>query len=42
VVRRGTLNVAYNCVDRHVDAGHCDRTAIYWAGEPVGENRTLS
>src|SRR5919202_272563 len=25
----GTLNVAYNCVDRHVEAGHGDRVAIY-------------
>src|SRR5919202_1551338 len=24
----GTLNVAYNCVDRHVEAGHGDRVAI--------------
>jgi acetyl-CoA synthetase len=38
----GTLNVAYNCVDRHVDAGHGDRIAIHWEGEPVGENRSLT
>ncbi|MGH3961219.1 acetate--CoA ligase [Mycobacterium sp.] len=38
----GTLNVAYNCVDRHVEAGLGDRTAIYWEGEPVGESRALS
>jgi acetyl-CoA synthetase len=30
----GTLNVAYNCVDRHVEAGHGDRVAIYFEGEP--------
>ncbi|MBO0865007.1 MAG: acetate--CoA ligase [Mycobacterium sp.] len=38
----GTLNVAYNCVDRHVEAGHGDRIAIYWEGEPVDDSRTLS
>nr|WP_239020662.1 AMP-binding protein [Nakamurella antarctica] len=30
----GTLNVAYNCVDRHVEDGNGDRVAIYWEGEP--------
>ncbi|MFS0896600.1 acetate--CoA ligase [Mycolicibacterium litorale] len=38
----GTLNVAYNCVDRHVDAGNGDRVAIHWEGEPVGDSRTLT
>src|SRR5215470_15402247 len=37
----GKLNVAYNCVDRHVEAGHGDRVAIYWEGEP-GDSRTLT
>ena len=32
----GKLNVAYNCVDRHVEAGNGDRVAIRWEGEPVG------
>ena len=27
----GTLNVAYNCVDRHVEAGLGDRVAYLWA-----------
>ncbi|HUO37443.1 MAG TPA: acetyl-coenzyme A synthetase N-terminal domain-containing protein, partial [Mycobacterium sp.] len=35
----GKLNVAYNCVDRHVEAGNGDRVAIYWEGEPVGDSR---
>ena len=30
----GGLNVAVNCVDRHVEAGHGDRVAIFWEGEP--------
>lgn len=38
----GKLNVAYNCVDRHVEAGHGDRPAFYWVGEPVDDSRTLT
>ncbi len=38
----GKLNVAYNCVDRHVEAGLGDRVAILWEGEPVGESRSLT
>uniref|UniRef100_UPI0029C80431 AMP-binding protein n=1 Tax=unclassified Mycobacterium TaxID=2642494 RepID=UPI0029C80431 len=38
----GKLNVAYNCVDRHVDAGNGDRVAIQWEGEPVGDARTIT
>ena len=34
----GKLNVAYNCVDRHVEAGHGDRVAIHFEGEP-GDTR---
>ncbi len=37
----GTLNVAYNCVDRHVEAGNGDRVAIHWEGEP-GDTRTIT
>jgi acetyl-CoA synthetase len=38
----GKLNVAYNCVDRHVEAGLGDRVAIHWEGEPLGDSRTLT
>jgi len=38
----GKLNVAYNCVDRHVEAGHGDRAAIHWEGEPVGDSQSLT
>jgi acetyl-CoA synthetase len=38
----GKLNVTYNCVDRHVEAGNGDRVAIHWEGERVGEGRTLT
>src|SRR5688572_32658061 len=26
----GRLNVAYNCLDRHIDAGRGSKVAIYW------------
>ncbi|MEV8220476.1 acetate--CoA ligase [Microbacterium sp. NPDC077391] len=35
----GELNVAYNCLDRHVEAGHGDRVAVLWEGEPGDERR---
>ncbi|SDO70672.1 acetyl-coenzyme A synthetase [Klenkia soli] len=37
----GRLNVAVNCVDRHVAAGHGDRVALHWEGEP-GDRRTVT
>ncbi len=37
----GTLNVSYNCIDRHVDAGLGDRIAFHWEGEP-GDTRTIT
>jgi acetyl-CoA synthetase len=37
----GELNVAYNCVDRHVAAGRGDKVAIHWEGEP-GDTRTIT
>ncbi|MEV5826619.1 acetate--CoA ligase [Spirillospora sp. NPDC052242] len=37
----GELNVAYNCVDRHVEAGNGDKVAYHWEGEP-GDTRTLT
>ncbi|HJR89340.1 MAG TPA: acetate--CoA ligase [Aeromicrobium sp.] len=37
----GKLNVAYNCVDRHVEAGNGDRVAFNFVGEP-GDTRTLT
>ena len=38
----GTLNAAYNCVDRHVENGLGDRVAIDWVGEPADDRRTLT
>ncbi len=37
----GELNVAYNCLDRHVEAGNGDRVAIHWEGEN-GDTRSLT
>ncbi|GAA2430007.1 acetate--CoA ligase [Streptomyces macrosporus] len=37
----GRLNVAYNCVDRHVEAGLGDRVAIHFEGEP-GDTRAIT
>ncbi|MCA2229791.1 acetate--CoA ligase [Nonomuraea aurantiaca] len=38
----GELNVAYNCVDRHVEEGRGDKVAYHWEGEPDGDTRTLT
>ena len=36
----GTLNACYNCLDRHVEAGHGDATAIIWEGNsPIEDKR---
>ena len=37
----GTLNVSYNCLDRHVEAGQGEKVAFYWEGEP-GDTRVVT
>ncbi len=37
----GKTNVAYNCIDAHLDTERADKTAILWEGEP-GDQRTLT
>jgi acetyl-CoA synthetase len=37
----GKLNVAYNCVDRHVESGHGDQVALHFEGEP-GDTRDIT
>jgi acetyl-CoA synthetase len=37
----GKLNLAYNCVDRHVEAGLGNKVAYHWIGEP-GDTRTIT
>jgi acetyl-CoA synthetase len=38
----GKLNVCYNCVDRHVEAGAGDKVAFYWEGELENTRRTIT
>jgi acetyl-CoA synthetase len=37
----GELNIAYNCVDRHVENGLGGKVAYHWIAEP-GETRTIT
>jgi acetyl-CoA synthetase len=37
----GKLNVSYNCLDRHVEAGKGDKVAFHWRGEE-GEERDIT
>lgn len=37
----GKLNAAYNCVDRHVEAGRGDKVALHFEGEP-GDTTTVT
>ena len=37
----GQLNASYNCVDRHVEAGHGEQVAFAWEGEP-GDSRDIT
>ena len=38
----GKLNVSYNCLDRHVQAGAGDQTALIWQGNNQDESRKFS
>ena len=37
----GELNISYNCLDRHIEAGRGDKVAFFWEGEP-GDVRFLT
>ncbi|NNE74702.1 MAG: acetate--CoA ligase, partial [Acidimicrobiales bacterium] len=37
----GELNMSYNCLDRHVEAGRGEKIAYFWEGEP-GDTRTFT
>ena len=37
----GTLNVSYNCLDRHLES-RGDQTAIIWEGDDPGNDKTLT
>jgi acetyl-CoA synthetase len=38
----GKLNACFNCVDRHVEAGHGGKVAYYWEGEPEDDRREIT
>ena len=38
----GKLNVCFNCVDRHVEAGDGGKVAYFWEGEPEDDRRELT
>ncbi len=38
----GKLNVSYNCLDRHVESGKGERTALIWEGNNPEENEVFS
>jgi acetyl-CoA synthetase len=38
----GELNVSWNCLDKHVQAGRGDKVAYHWVGEPEDETRDLT
>ncbi|MFQ5598449.1 MAG: acetate--CoA ligase [Nitrospiria bacterium] len=37
----GKINVAYNCLDRHIEGWRRNKAAIIWEGEP-GDSRTIT
>ena len=38
----GKINIAYNCLDRHLENGKADKVAIIWEGEPEGDSKTFT
>ena len=38
----GTLNVCFNCLDRHVEAGKGEQVAFYFEGEPEGDRAPIT
>ncbi|MGI8653815.1 MAG: acetate--CoA ligase [Pyrinomonadaceae bacterium] len=38
----GKINIAYNCLDRHLQTHRRNKAAIIWEGEPEEETRTLT
>ena len=38
----GEVNICYNCVDRHVEAGKGKKVAYYWEGEPADERKVIT
>ncbi|MEL1223853.1 MAG: acetate--CoA ligase [Candidatus Neomarinimicrobiota bacterium] len=38
----GKLNACYNCIDRHIDQGHGEKTAIIWEGNDPNQSQKYS
>ena len=38
----GMTNMAYNCLDKHIEAGKGDQIALIWQGEPLEESKTYT
>ncbi|MFX1261136.1 MAG: acetate--CoA ligase [Promethearchaeota archaeon] len=38
----GVTNMAYNCLDKHVEAGNGDQIALIWQGDPLDESKTYT
>ena len=38
----GKLNVSYNCLDRHVESGHGNHTALIWEGNNPSDDKKIS
>ncbi len=38
----GITNMAYNCLDKHVEAGNGDQIALIWQGDPLDESKTYT
>lgn len=38
----GVTNLAYNCLDKHVEAGKGDQVALIWQGEPLDDSKTYT
>ena len=38
----GELNVAWNCLDKHIESGRGDKIAYHWVGEPEDDTRDVT
>ncbi len=38
----GKTNIAYNCLDKHLENGRADKVAIIWEGEPEGDSKKFT
>ncbi|TFF95951.1 acetate--CoA ligase [Candidatus Thorarchaeota archaeon] len=38
----GVTNLAYNCLDKHIEAGKGDQVALIWQGEPLDDSKTYT